>query len=367
MLLYPTTADVRRGEILKAQVAEAGFTLELVPTELTQAVQDYFNQRKHPMFLSSWTGRPDPATTFTLLFSGKGYYNAGHVDTPELNAAVERANSATEHPRAPARARRGPRRSSATGRCTCPWCSARSSSRAPPRPAATSQNLLGKPKIPPGCGSAGDPLPTPSSGAGDEHAGRAAQPGAVAPVLTIVLATFVVFGLQKLIPGDPAVALAGDAATPERLAEIGASSTWPAPLAEDLDRLCGGFTGDLGSSFPDGQGVWQLVMQRLLNTLMLAGRGHGVRGRVGVPLGVAVARRWGDRRRHCDHRRGDARRPRSRLLARHGARAGLRAAPGLLPATGSAPFTDDPLRSLSGTSRCPWSALGAAAPAEICR
>ena len=41
-----------------------------------------------------------------------------------------------------------------------------------------------------------------------------------------VLATFVVFGLQKLIPGVPAAALAGDAATPERLAKCGASSTW---------------------------------------------------------------------------------------------------------------------------------------------
>ena len=98
MLLYPTTADVRRGEIVKAQVAEAGINLELVPTELTQAVQDYFNRRKHPMFLSSWTGRPDPASTYTLLFGGKGYYNAGHVDTPALNAAVERANAVSDVP-----------------------------------------------------------------------------------------------------------------------------------------------------------------------------------------------------------------------------------------------------------------------------
>jgi ABC-type transport system substrate-binding protein len=92
-LLYPTTADVRRGEILKSQLAEAGITLELVPTELTQAVQEFFNQRKYPMFLSSWTGRPDPATTFTLLFSETGYYNAGHAAAPAVDAAVAEANS----------------------------------------------------------------------------------------------------------------------------------------------------------------------------------------------------------------------------------------------------------------------------------
>jgi ABC-type oligopeptide transport system substrate-binding subunit len=63
---------------------------------LTQAVQDFFNERKYPMFLSSWTGRPDPATTFTLLFSENGYYNAGHVAAPAVDAAVAEANSLSE-------------------------------------------------------------------------------------------------------------------------------------------------------------------------------------------------------------------------------------------------------------------------------
>src|SRR5260221_970609 len=40
----------------------------------------------------------------------------------------------------------------------------------------------------------------------------------VAPV--IVLATFIVFGLQQLVPGDIAVTLAGDNATDARIAEI---------------------------------------------------------------------------------------------------------------------------------------------------
>lgn len=94
-LLYPTTSDVRRGEILKAQLAEAGVTLELVPTELTQAVQDYFVGHKAPMFLSSWTGRPDPATTFTLMFNEKSFYNAGKAPAPEVDAAIAEANKAT--------------------------------------------------------------------------------------------------------------------------------------------------------------------------------------------------------------------------------------------------------------------------------
>ena len=39
-------------------------------------------------------------------------------------------------------------------------------------------------------------------------------------VPVIVLATFIVFSLLQLVPGDPAVTLAGDSASPQRIAEI---------------------------------------------------------------------------------------------------------------------------------------------------
>jgi peptide/nickel transport system permease protein len=39
-------------------------------------------------------------------------------------------------------------------------------------------------------------------------------------VPVIVLSTFIVFGLLKLVPGDVAVTLAGDNASDERIAEI---------------------------------------------------------------------------------------------------------------------------------------------------
>lgn len=189
----------------------------------------------------------------------------------------------------------------------------------------------------------------------------------VSLVPTVVLATFVVFLLQKLIPGDPAVAIAGDAATPQRLAEIRERLNLDEPLLTQYwDWLRGAFTGDLGTSFRTGEGVWHLVMQRLPTTLTLAAAAMVVAVGVGVPLGVAAARRRGTS--------GDT--------AITGiATLGI-AVPnfwlgmvlvlvfalrlGWFPATGFVPLSEDPLRSLWHVA-LPAVALGAVGAAEICR
>ena len=190
---------------------------------------------------------------------------------------------------------------------------------------------------------------------------------ALSLIPTVILATFVVFALQKLIPGDPAVAIAGDAATPELLAQIRERLNLDKPLAAQyLDWLRGAFTGDLGTSFRTGEGVWQLVMQRLPTTLTLAAAAMVVAVVVGVPLGVAAARRRGTS--------GDA-------AITSVATLGI-AVPnfwlgmvlvlvfalrlGWFPATGFVPFTDDPLRSLWHVA-LPAIALGAVGAAEVCR
>ena len=189
---------------------------------------------------------------------------------------------------------------------------------------------------------------------------------ALSLIPTIVLATFVVLGLQKLIPGDPAVATAGDAATPERLAEIRDKLNLnDSMLAQYFGWLQGAFTGDLGGSFRTGKAVWQLVMQRLPTTLTLAAA-LVVAIVVGVPLGVAAARRKGP----------------TRDTAVTGlATLGI-AVPSFwlgmilvlvfalrlrrFPATGFVPFSEDPLRSLQHVA-LPAIALGAVGAAEVCR
>lgn len=115
-------------------------------------------------------------------------------------------------------------------------------------------------------------------------------------VPTLILATFIVFFLQRLIPGDPAVALAGDYATPERLAEIRADLGLDQPMLQQyLNWLAGAFTGDLGESFRTGQPVADLVFERLPLTLILTVFALVVAVAVGLPAGVLAAQRAGSR------------------------------------------------------------------------
>jgi peptide/nickel transport system permease protein len=87
---------------------------------------------------------------------------------------------------------------------------------------------------------------------------------------TLVLATFVAFWLIKLVPGDPATAIAGENATPERLAEIRAQLGLDQPLLlQYWSWAAGALQGDFGTSLYSGQSVAGLLAQRLPVTLSL--------------------------------------------------------------------------------------------------
>lgn len=116
----------------------------------------------------------------------------------------------------------------------------------------------------------------------------------VVAVPTLVLATFVVFSLLQLIPGDPAQAIAGEHATPERLAEIRSQLGLDQPfLLQYLDWLRHAITGDLGFSLSTGEAIGALLWQRLPTTLTLGAAAMLVAVGIGVPLGVAAALRLG--------------------------------------------------------------------------
>ncbi|MER7012411.1 ABC transporter substrate-binding protein [Saccharopolyspora sp. NPDC000359] len=98
LLTYPDPVTVRLAEVLKHQLGQVGVQIDLVPTELTQASSEFFNERKYPAMLSAWTGRPDPSLTYKLMFTERGYYNAGHVATPGIDEALNAANSTSDLP-----------------------------------------------------------------------------------------------------------------------------------------------------------------------------------------------------------------------------------------------------------------------------
>jgi ABC-type transport system substrate-binding protein len=88
MLLYADATSTRVGEILKEQWAEIGVTVNLMPREVNQANGDYFNDIKTPAFFAAWTGRPDPALTYRLMFTKEAYFNTSKQSTPGIDEAL---------------------------------------------------------------------------------------------------------------------------------------------------------------------------------------------------------------------------------------------------------------------------------------
>jgi len=116
----------------------------------------------------------------------------------------------------------------------------------------------------------------------------------VVPV--ILMATFLVFGLLQLVPGDLAVTLAGEAPTPERIAEIRSTYGLDRPfIVQYLSWLAHVAQGDLSRSLLSGEPVLTSILNRLPNTLIVVFGALSLSLAVGIPLGVAAAVRPGSR------------------------------------------------------------------------
>lgn len=114
---------------------------------------------------------------------------------------------------------------------------------------------------------------------------------------TILLATFVVFGLLQLVPGDPALTIAGEFATEERLAQIREQLGINDPfVVQYLNWLRDTVTGDLGTSLTNGAEVSEQILRRFPATLTIVGGALLVSLVFGLPMGVAAAVRSGSPR-----------------------------------------------------------------------
>jgi len=116
----------------------------------------------------------------------------------------------------------------------------------------------------------------------------------IAPV--VVLATFVVFGLMHLVPGDPAVTLAGDYATAQRIEEIRHAYGFDRPLlVQYWSWLSGALQFDLGNSLQSSEQVSAMIAHRFPNTLIVVVMALLLSMLIGVPFGILAATRSGGR------------------------------------------------------------------------
>jgi peptide/nickel transport system permease protein len=115
---------------------------------------------------------------------------------------------------------------------------------------------------------------------------------ATIPVMAIV--AFFVFSLLYIAPGDPAVVIAGDQASPEDVEKIRTSLGLDRPFlvrfGEWTWRI---LQGDLGTSMFTGHPVTQLIQQRIEPTLSLMVLTLILAITIAIPIGVVAAARAG--------------------------------------------------------------------------
>ncbi|WP_337875876.1 ABC transporter permease [Elioraea sp.] len=111
---------------------------------------------------------------------------------------------------------------------------------------------------------------------------------AAAPTLIAVLT--LVFVIVRIVPGDPALVILGDQATPEAIAALRARLGLDRPLHEQyLEFLFASLTGDFGTSLVTGRPIVSEVAAVLPHTLDLTAAAMLIGTMVGVPVGIWAA------------------------------------------------------------------------------
>jgi len=109
-------------------------------------------------------------------------------------------------------------------------------------------------------------------------------------VPTLFFVSVLIFGLQQLLPGDPAIAMAGEERDPNVIAYLRGKFHLDEPLPVRYGYwLRGALHGDLGESVRIQQPVTDLIVEKLPVTLELAGLAMAVALVIGISAGVAAA------------------------------------------------------------------------------
>jgi peptide/nickel transport system permease protein len=109
-------------------------------------------------------------------------------------------------------------------------------------------------------------------------------------VLTLILASLIIFSVTQLLPGDVARIILGQFATETAIANLREELGLNRPLHVQYLDWAGGFIrGDWGTSLISRMPVRPMVMQRLVNSAMLAGLALLIYVPLGIVLGVIAA------------------------------------------------------------------------------
>ena len=113
---------------------------------------------------------------------------------------------------------------------------------------------------------------------------------ALVAIPTLIIVSMMIFGLQKMLPGDPVLAMAGEDQNPQVIAALREKYHLDKPLPTQYALWIGDvLRGDLGNSLRTGEPVTTLIAQKLPVTLQLAMFGLLIAIGIGIPLGILSA------------------------------------------------------------------------------
>jgi peptide/nickel transport system permease protein len=109
-------------------------------------------------------------------------------------------------------------------------------------------------------------------------------------VPTLLLVSMLIFGLQQLLPGDPALIMAGEERDPVVLQQIREQYRLNEPIpVQYFYWMKGVLSGNLGESMRLKSSVGSLVAEKLPVTLQLAGMALLIALCIGIPAGIISA------------------------------------------------------------------------------
>jgi peptide/nickel transport system permease protein len=109
-------------------------------------------------------------------------------------------------------------------------------------------------------------------------------------VVVLLVVSFALTFLLDLAPGDPALALIGDQATPDQIAQVHKDLHLDDPILERYGRwLSGILHGDFGVSYQTKEKVSSLIAERLPVTAEIVLLAIGLALLIAVPLGIYTA------------------------------------------------------------------------------
>ena len=288
--MVPKSAENKAvAEVIQAMAAEAGFDLKIRVTEFATSLKQG-EQGNFQVYLIGWSGRTDPDGNI---------YSSQDCKAPQNNGGYLQSGG-----RQGCSTRRGSPRIAAKRKAIYETASRRScSARARSSTSITARVLIAHTDAARGLSADARRAGARGGAEAEVTAVIPARSGAGSPAMltflakrllqlipTLFFVSVLIFSLQQLLPGDPALIMAGEDRDPEVIEQIRKQYRLDQPIpVQYLYWMKGVLTGDLGESMRFKQPVLDLVLQKFPVTMQLAVMAFIIAISIGITAGIVSA------------------------------------------------------------------------------